>query len=140
MSLRVPIIADHLGGIVGSSKNSGLTDPLAQPGYTSLIHLAKAGHVYIKVSGLYRVSNKAPGFEDLQVIVHDLARQVPDQLLYASDWPHTGEAKDRISRPHDAPERFREIDDRLVISNLRAWVGESTWQKMCIDNPVRLFL
>ncbi|KAK7207841.1 hypothetical protein BZA70DRAFT_27772 [Myxozyma melibiosi] len=141
MTLRVPIIADHLGGLLGASKSPVVdsANPLSQPGYASLVRLAREGRVYIKVSGLYRASNARPGFEDLEPIISALARDAPDQLLYASDWPHTGEAKDRLKRSSDAPEAFQVIDDRLVIANLRKWVAPVVWQKMCVDNPARLF-
>lgn len=117
-------------------------DPLTQPGFESLIALAKASKVMIKISGLYRSSSEDDtGFADMGPLIRELALQVPHRLIWASDWPHTGEGKDRIKMQH--PQRlepFRIIDNLKILANLRRWVGtEENWLKMMVSNPQREF-
>lgn len=144
--LSVEVIADHVGGLRGSSR----LDPgaagsdaalLRQPGFGSLVKLARQSKVVIKISGLYRLSDNADsGYDDLEPVIRTLADAVPDRLVWGSDWPHTGEGKDRVNRGRDAVEEFREIDDGTILENLRRWVGnESTWEKMMIVNPGKIY-
>ena len=153
MNLPVEVIADHLGGLKGISKlnvnssshtdNSTAKDTvLEQPGFRSLVQLAKNSRVAIKISGLYRSSTSvATGYDDLAPIVRALAEQVPDRLVWASDWPHTGEGKDR--KPDHAlstKEPFRVIDNMRILKNLKDWVGnDETWYKLTVLNPRALY-
>ena len=142
VDLPVEIIADHLGGMKGSSKfGSTKIDPTEQPGFQSLLKLAEKSRVFIKISGLYRVSSKSKtGYDDLETIVRTFAAKVPDRLIYASDWPHTGDAADRTGRDPTDIEEFRKIDNARVIAHLKEWIGsEETWNKMLVITPGRVF-
>lgn len=74
-------------------------------------------------------------------IVSKLAQEVPDNLIWASDWPHTGEGAHRVGGKNlEKIEEFRKIDDVRVLSNMREWVGdEDVWHKMMVANATRLF-
>ncbi|KAL3296124.1 amidohydrolase 2 [Colletotrichum asianum] len=97
-------------------------DPTEQPGFGSLVRLAEASKVIIKISGLYRLSS------------------LPDRLIWGSDWPHTGDGKDRLKRGKDAIEEFRVIDNELIVRNLRNWIGsEETWGKVTVRNPQKFY-
>ena len=144
LALPVVVIADHTGGLLSASRLNAEQhmDPLTQPGFESLIALAKASKVMIKISGLYRSSSEDDtGFADMGPLIRELALQVPHRLIWASDWPHTGEGKDRIKMQH--PQRlepFRIIDNLKILANLRRWVGtEENWLKMMVSNPQREF-
>jgi len=53
LAAPVPVVFDHFGG----------TQPalgLEQPGFSDLIALVRAGKAYVKISGVYRASSKAP--------------------------------------------------------------------------------
>ncbi|TDZ41195.1 2-pyrone-4,6-dicarbaxylate hydrolase [Colletotrichum trifolii] len=125
----VEVIADHMGGLRGSSKlDDSHLHQTKQPGFDSLVTLAKQSKVYIKISALYRSSSRAgTGYDDLEPIVRALAEAVQDRLVWASDWPHTGEGADGAERGRSAVESFRVIDDVRICRNLRAWTGEETW-------------
>ncbi|VUC28762.1 unnamed protein product [Clonostachys rosea] len=143
LALPVPVIADHIGGLKGSSKlpKGANIDHSQQPGYNSLTELARKNKVIIKISGLYRASTKTDTFhDDLAPLVRSLASEVPDQLVWASDWPHTGEGKDRASHGIEKVEAFRHVDNRIILASLRSWIdSETAWVKMLVDNPARIY-
>jgi predicted TIM-barrel fold metal-dependent hydrolase len=112
-------------------------DPLQQPGFKSLLSLAAGGHLFVKISGFYRSSvDHGSAYSDLEDIVRKFANQVPAQLIWASDWPHTGNSKDRKGRDIDLTEPFK----HTVLENVRTWVGESVWQKMLVDTASKMFI
>lgn len=117
--------------------------PLHQPGFKSLLALAKTGLVNIKISGLYRASNETTTtYGDLQPIIEEFAHEVPDRLIWGSDWPHTGEGADRLSKKQDMnmKEPFRKIDNAGILKQLRSWLGsEEVWLKVFRDNAGRLY-
>ncbi|RTE84911.1 hypothetical protein BHE90_000590 [Fusarium euwallaceae] len=146
LTLPVQVIADHMGGLLGSSKlprdDPGKHDPRLQKGYKSVVRLAEQSKVLIKISGLYRLSTQTDsGLSDLEPLIRDLASRVPDSLIWASDWPHTGEGADRLDRNLGRVEKFRHVDNRLLLANVRRWVGEEeTWNKMMIHTPNKVYL
>lgn len=117
-------------------------DYFDQPGFKSLLQLAQSSRVIVKLSGFYRASAESSNnYQDLAPLVRQLASQVRDQLLWGSDWPHTGEGG---SRDHATAltqiEPFRDIDNEGILENLKGWIGdEDTWHKIMVDNPARLF-
>ncbi|KAH7225255.1 hypothetical protein B0J15DRAFT_473407, partial [Fusarium solani] len=145
----VEIIVDHIGGLLGASKiASGNADPnvaLSQAGFDSLVKLARGRRVWIKVSGLYRASLRTDScYDDLEGIVRRLFHEVPERLIWASDWPHTGEGKARAGKDKAARlaeiEEFRTIDNAKILQSLRNWSeSEDTWKKIMVDNPRELF-
>jgi predicted TIM-barrel fold metal-dependent hydrolase len=142
LELPVPIIADHIGGLLGASKQHAAgPGGIKQRGYGSLLQLVRRGKVIVKISGLYRASDSGDsGYADLAPIVSDLASEVPDQLVWASDWPHTGEGANRAAAGIERIEPFRVIDNTGILCNLRSWVGnEESWIKMLVVNPARIY-
>ncbi|KAL4745954.1 hypothetical protein BDW72DRAFT_207772 [Aspergillus terricola var. indicus] len=143
-TLPVPIIADHLGGMQGASNlppHLAKDGVLLQTGFTSLLTLAKQFKVIVKISGLYRASNRTTScFDDTRPIIEAFAREIPDQCIWGSDWPHTGEGKDRIKQGGlVAKEPFRVIDNPALLEKIRKWVGSEVWEKMMRENPARIF-
>lgn len=82
-------------------------------------------------------------YSDLDIIIRKLVRCVPDQLIWGSDWPHTGEASKRDCRNGGGiatKESFQLIDDRGILQQLRKWIPcEKSWRKLMIENPARVF-
>ena len=61
-----------------------------------------------------------------------------NQLVWASDWPHTGSSASR--KDPLATEPFRQIDDRRVLSLVAAWTADPTVQRrILVDNAARFF-
>lgn len=138
------IIADHTGGLLAASKLDKVwkDHPTQQPGFEALVQLARISRVKIKISGLYRSSSEdTTNFADMEPLIRELAEQVPDSLIWASDWPHTGEGKERLRhRDLNTVEPFRSVDNVGVLRNLKGWVdSEETWMKMMVHNPMALF-
>ncbi|KAL4903849.1 hypothetical protein BDW74DRAFT_155486 [Aspergillus multicolor] len=79
-------------------------------------------------------------FDDTRPLIETFAREIPKQCIWGSDWPHTGEGKDRL-KSHDLArkEPFRVIDNHALLKNVRDWVGKEVWEKIVRDNPSRLF-
>ncbi|KAH6683517.1 hypothetical protein F5X68DRAFT_137281 [Plectosphaerella plurivora] len=141
LSLPVIIIADHIGGMAGVSRLPADQKTTQQPGYQSLLKLAQQGRVLIKISGLYRLSSESEtGYADLEPVIGELAAKVPDRLIYASDWPHTGDGSDRGNRRPGQVEEFRKVDNQLILANIKSWIGEETWEKMMVTTPASAFL
>ncbi|KAH7131141.1 hypothetical protein EDB81DRAFT_950518 [Dactylonectria macrodidyma] len=145
--LPVQVIADHIGGLMGNSKlqaskyQAQPTDPTTQPGFQSLISLAQGSKVVVKISGIYRASSQVEsGFSDLEPIIRALANKIPDRLIWATDWPHTGEGNSRMVRDLDKIEGFRTIDNEVILRNLKRWVADKeTWKKIMIHNPSSVY-
>jgi predicted TIM-barrel fold metal-dependent hydrolase len=120
----------------GSSALPADVTVTTQPGYRSLIKLAKSGKVYVKISGFYRSSKlTSGGYDDLEPLIKALASEIPDRLIWASDWPHTGAGADRTDDKKFTPEPFRVVDNAAVLKNVRAWVGSDVWRKMTVHTP-----
>ncbi|KAJ5348610.1 uncharacterized protein N7506_001863 [Penicillium brevicompactum] len=142
LALPVPVVADHLGGMSASSKlpEALKSTPLEQPGLKSLVSLAQASRVVIKVSGLYRMSNdNSTNLADTRPIIEHFAHEAPNQLIWGSDWPHTGDGHNRTASTVLIKEPFRLIDDRGILANMHDWVDDEVWDKMLRQNPKRLF-
>ena len=57
-SSPVPTVFDHFGGVQASLG-------LQQPGFADLLELLRSGSAYVKISGAYRASTKAPDYPDV---------------------------------------------------------------------------
>ena len=57
MAAPVVSVFDHFGGALAAQGT-------AQPGFDEMIDLVRAGKAYVKISGAYRISNKAPDYPD----------------------------------------------------------------------------
>lgn len=87
MPRGIRLITDHFGLLKGSSMLGGTNFDLnQQPGFTDILDLVRAGHLFVKISAPYRVSTQAPEFEDLKPLIRALFDANPQQLLWGSDW------------------------------------------------------
>lgn len=130
MSAEVPIVFDHFGGAKAA-------DGIDQPGFATLLDLVSAGKAYVKVSGHYRSSTKAPAFDDVAPLARALIAANSDRVVWGTDWPH----------PHHAdpgkelePTAGFDIDDGLALAQLPRWAPTAaTRRKILVDNPARLY-
>lgn len=79
--LGVPVVVDHL-----ASPQPSLGPARLQPGYNDFLSLLKRGLIYTKLSGTYRFVH----LPDLDEYVITILKTAPNQVVWASDWPHTG--------------------------------------------------
>lgn len=87
----IALVTDHFALLKGSSMlnsdpQNGKVNVTQQPGFREILELVRAGHLYIKLSAPYRVSNPAPGYEDLKPVVRAFVDANPERILWGSDW------------------------------------------------------
>jgi predicted TIM-barrel fold metal-dependent hydrolase len=130
--LPFPVVFDHFGGPKAK-------DGPDQPGFTELLELVKSGKAYVKISGAYRVSEKAPDFIDATPMAQALIAANSDRIVWGSDWPHPDSAFGVGRSLSEMAPPFA-VDDGLVLNQLARWSPDpATWQKILVDNPARLY-
>ena len=129
----VPVVLDHFGG----ARSEGGVD---QPGFATLLRLLAAGDTWVKLSAPYRSSTQAPDYADMEPIVRALVAANPHNLVWASDWPHTGGGAERQGRKATDVEPFRQVDDAHTLGLLPAWSGRPDIDLAILtDNAAKLF-
>lgn len=114
--LELPVVVDHMGR------------PAANVLPKTLLALLGEGRCWIKLSAPYRTSRQqAPTYDDVLTLARALSAANPDQVLWASDWPHTEQRK---ATPVDAD----------LVDLLHDWLPDATLRaRILIDNPARLY-
>jgi len=120
-SLPIPVVFDHMGHF---SAEKGVSEP----GFQQLLNLLGEGHVWVKLSGAYRLSNgRHPNYADVNEIVDALVRTNPDRLIWGSDWPHP-------HVPHTMP------NDTDLLNQLASWVPDQLIRnRILATNPEQLY-
>jgi predicted TIM-barrel fold metal-dependent hydrolase len=130
MKSAVPVVFDHFGG-------AQATAGIDQPGFAALLALVRAGKAYVKVSGHYRSSTKAPAFDDVAPLARALIAANPDRIVWGTDWPHPHHAEP--GKEGEITPSF-DIDDGLALAQLPRWAPTAaTRRKILVDNPARLY-
>ena len=106
----LPLVIDHMGR------------PPTMQAPRALLDLLASGRGWVKLSAPYRL-----GVADALPLKHALVAANPDQVLWASDWPHT---ELFAPTPHDA-DLVDLLTDWLPSADLR--------QRICAANPARLY-
>jgi predicted TIM-barrel fold metal-dependent hydrolase len=112
------VVIDHMGRI----------DPLEPRQRDALLAVAGRANVWVKISGLERVSRAGAPYEDVRPVVEALIQASPGRLVWGSDWPHTG-FFDAAKMPDDG--LLLEVFARLV-------ADEALRRRILVDNPERL--
>jgi predicted TIM-barrel fold metal-dependent hydrolase len=128
----VPVVFDHFGLAQASSG-------VEQPGFATLVDLVRRGKAYVKISGAYRASAKAPDYSDATALAQALIAANAQRILWGTDWPHPpgvppggGKATDVV-----AP---LQIDDGRLLNLLPIWAPDAAVRKtILVDNPARLY-
>lgn len=130
-SIGVPVVIDHMGM---AKAHLGPR----QPGFRPLLDLV-AGGSWVKISGVYRVSETAPGYSDAGPIARALIEANQDRVVWGTDWPHTG--KHPNASIGEAPlTEYRPLDDGKLLDLLPGWAEDpAIRRKILVDNPARLY-
>jgi len=114
------IVIDHVGKFLKPV-------PPSHPAFASLKRLLDTGKVWIKLSAMYETSRTgAPTYRDVGVLAQALLRQYPDRCLWASNWPHPGQAR----RP----------SERDLLALMDAWCPSAAVRNQVLqDNPAQLY-
>lgn len=86
IDLPVDVVIDHIGRFMPPVEPE-------HPAVAALLTLVEQGKGWVKLSAPYESSVAgAPDFADLRPVVELLVARVPERLLWASNWPHPGQA------------------------------------------------
>ncbi|MBV8661904.1 MAG: amidohydrolase family protein [Hyphomicrobiales bacterium] len=129
-SSPAPLVFDYFGWLAGG---------LEQPGFDAVASLVKSGRAYVKLAEPYRLSKRAPDYNDLKPLVAALVAANPDRVMWGSGWPHVNSGSDgghaRTDVSPDLP-----VDTGHILNLLADWVPEAaTRRKVLVDNPARLY-
>lgn len=106
-SLNIRFCIDHLGH--PSLKDFGSASPYDLPGFGSLARLLKNGHVFVKLSAPYRLS-QVNDQSDIEPVAKEIIRLGGKRrVVFATDWPHT---------------RFEGLDIRPWIEKVMDWCDD----------------
>lgn len=117
-SIAATVVIDHMGRV----------DPAAPDQVAALLAVARRENVWIKVSGLERLSKRGAPYADVQPLVQSLAEALPTRLVWGSDWPHTG-FFDAAKIPDDGA---------LLDAFVDCVPDEGLRRRILVDNPERL--
>ena len=127
-----PAVVDHFG------RGNPAQGP-SQPDFAALLDLVKSDRVYVKISGAYRVSQKAPDFTEVTPLAQALVAANPDRIVWGTDWPHPNSDHGRGKPLTEISPPFP-IDDGLLLNQLPKWVPDAAVRKkILVDNPARLY-
>ncbi len=118
--LGIPVVFDHIGwpsDMSGGPENKG---------FQALCTALTQGQAYVKLSGLYRVSN-AP-YTDTDPFVQALVAANPARCLWGSDWPHV--MLNGAEMPHG---------HALWNAFLRAVPDPAQREQILVHNPAKLY-
>lgn len=118
-ALPVPVVFDHFGW-------PDMAAGVQEPGFQTLRALVAEGAAWVKLSGVYRLSD-AP-YEAADAAVAALAEANPERCLWGTDWPHImlADAKTPDS-------------GTLLDAFARAVSGEAARRRILVDNPAGLY-
>ena len=80
-SIDAPVVIDHLGRI-------DLSEGLTSPSVRRLLELLDTGTVWVKVSGLERISRVSAPYSDAVGLAALVVSHAPERVLWGTDFPH----------------------------------------------------
>lgn len=118
------IVLDHMASRCWSAAES-----IDQEGFHLIRSLLAEGLVWLKLSAPYHVSPSPYPWPDLVRFGQKLARECPERLLWASDWPHVG-----ITAGRHIPQSGQLLD----------WLGDigldaEGLRRVLVENPAMLY-
>jgi predicted TIM-barrel fold metal-dependent hydrolase len=135
------LVSDHFCLLKGPSMLPAeyRGDPTSQPGFKAIMGLVQDGHLWVKLSAPYRVSESAPDYSDLKYLVRAFVGANKHRVLWGSDWPHTPRMKVRSVADAMKESPYLEIDDQRWLLSLKSWLSAEEWNLVMIENPGILF-
>ena len=118
--IEVPVVIDHMGRV---PVEQGTT---SKP-FALLSELLGDPRFWVKISCPERLSKTGPPYTDVDPVARALLQQVPDRVLWGTDWPHPN------MRSH-VPD-----DGALVDRIMTICATAALRQQVLVDNPSRLY-
>ncbi|MFJ3797510.1 amidohydrolase family protein [Streptomyces sp. NPDC090088] len=114
------VVIDHMGRV-------DLTAGRDTPATRTLRTLLDTGDVWVKVSGVDRLSLQGPPFTDAVTLAASLVAHAPERVVWGTDYPH-------VNITGDPP------DDGLLVDLLEHIAPEpAVLQRLLVTNPTELF-
>lgn len=120
LKLPVPAVIDHLGRV-------DMPEDAGQAASSALRRLLDSGKVWLKTSGVDRVSRAGPPFHDAVALAADLVAHAPDRVVWGTDFPHPNIAG-------AAPDDGQLVD---LLADLAP--SETARHRLLVRNPIELF-
>ena len=107
--------------------------------FADLLQLVKTGKAYVKISGAYRSSEKAPDYADVMPLAKALIAANSNRIVWGTDWPHPNSVPLPGKTKNDVTPLFQ-IDDGALLNQLALWAPDAAVRKrILVDNPERLY-
>jgi len=116
----VPVVIDHIGRVDAAAG-------LAQAHFRGFMQWLQDRKVWIKVSGMDRISALGPPYSDALPFAATLVAEFGDRVLWGNDWPHPN---------HAGP-----LPDEQQLVDLIALIAptDAARQRLLVDNPQALY-
>lgn len=120
-SLPVETVFDHMG-------HFDVSKGVEEPGFQEMLRLMEEGKGWAKLSGAYRITNKAAApYGDVNPIAQAILAANSDHAVYGTDWPHPHFPR---AMPNDGP----------LLDQLPEWAADPDLRKKVLaDNPADLY-
>ncbi|MCG7206735.1 amidohydrolase family protein [Streptomyces arenae] len=119
-SLPGRVVIDHLARV-------DLADGARNPALRSLRALLDSGDVWLKVSGVDRISRQGPPYADAVALAGSFVAHAPERVVWGTDYPH-------VNIEGAAP------DDGLLVDLLADIAPDpGLLRRLMVDNPAALF-
>jgi predicted TIM-barrel fold metal-dependent hydrolase len=118
-SINAPVVIDHIGRI-------DIGEGLDGKAFSALRRLLDRGNVWVKLSGVDRITKQAYPYRDAVPFARNLAEHAPERVVWGTDWPHPN---------HTAVPNDGELVDLIA----EIAVDEKTRRLMLVENPAKLF-
>jgi D-galactarolactone isomerase len=120
LALPAPLVIDHVGRFM----------PPVEPDderFGVLLRLIDAGRCWVKLSGPYESAvDTLHEYSEVSRLVATLVEHAPERMMWATNWPHPGQAE---------PPSFADLN-RLAFE----WMPDDTSrQRILVDNPAALY-
>jgi 2-pyrone-4,6-dicarboxylate lactonase len=115
----VPVVIDHMARVDASLG-------LDHADFRALRELLRDDHIWVKVSGIDRVSRAGPPYADAVPFARALIEDAPGRVLWGTDWPH--------------PNHSHVPDDAALVDRLPEFAPSMPMrQALLVDNPASLY-
>jgi predicted TIM-barrel fold metal-dependent hydrolase len=121
--LPVPVVLDHLAAHTWDPARG-----TAQDGFVALLSFLSSGRGYLKLSAMNRASPGPFPWPELIPFGEKLVAEVPERLLWASDWPHVGMVNGNVPQ-----------SSHLLDWLPRIGADATTRKRILADNPAALY-
>lgn len=120
-SIKAPVVIDHIARVDVSEGADG-------EAFKTLRALLDGGNVWVKLSGIDRVSKQPPPFRDAVALARILAEQAPERVVWGTDFPHPNTHGGYVP------------DDGVLVDMIEEIAPTArARQLMLVDNPAKVF-